>query len=44
MTAALLAAAGQVPKIPADWPGWLILAVIGFLGLRVLLKWLGILK
>ena len=44
MISALLAAGGQVPKIPADWPGWLILIVIGFLGLRVLLKWLGILK
>lgn len=24
-----LAASGHVPKIPADWPGWLVLILIG---------------
>lgn len=44
MNATLLAVSGQVPKIPADWPGWLVVAVIGFLVLRWLLGVLGIRK
>jgi hypothetical protein len=29
-------------KLPADWPGWLIIIVIGFFVLRWLLRLLGI--
>jgi hypothetical protein len=38
----VLAAAGHLPKIPADWPGWLVIAVIAVLLLRGLLKLLRI--
>jgi hypothetical protein len=35
-----LAAARQVPKIPSDWPGWLVLIAIGLLLLAALRKWM----
>jgi hypothetical protein len=35
----LLAAAGQVPHIPADWPGWAILIGLGVLFVAGLRKW-----
>lgn len=39
-----LAAAHMPTKLPADWPGWLIIIVVLLLGLRWLLKLLGIAK
>lgn len=44
MYPALLATSGQLPKIPSDWPGWLVIIAIGLLLLRFLLKVLGVLK
>jgi hypothetical protein len=41
---ALLAAAGQLPKIPPDWPGWLVIGIALLLLARFLLKLLGIIK
>jgi hypothetical protein len=35
-----LAASGQVPKIPADWPGWLTLAVLALIVATALRKWM----
>jgi hypothetical protein len=39
-----LASAPKPPHIPADWPGWLVLIVIGLLLGRWLLKLLGIIS
>jgi hypothetical protein len=39
---AVLAAAHAPAHIPADWPGWLVIGVIGLIVLRWLLKMLGI--
>lgn len=44
MTPDLLAAAGQVPKVPSDWLGWLVIIVVIVLLLRFVLRLLGILK
>lgn len=35
-----LAAAGKVPKIPADWPGWLVLIGFGLLLAAGIRKWM----
>lgn len=41
MTAAgLLAASGHLPKIPADWLGWLVLAALALIVLTVLRNWM----
>lgn len=37
----LLAAGHQVPKIPSDWPGWLVLIALGLIVLAALRKWMG---
>jgi hypothetical protein len=39
-----LAASGQIPRIPADWPGWLVIGIVALLLARWLLRLLGILK
>lgn len=39
----ILAAAGQVPKIPSDWPGWVVIGLVVLLLARWLLKLLNIL-
>jgi len=39
----VLAASGQLPKIPADWPGWAVIIIVLLLLARWLLKLLGIL-